>query len=510
MRFQRRVVVFAAAASLVAGWLVAQGTHTTSLPGALKEIQEGVQRLSQEVKALQAQVKELASLSKHGAIPLQPGTALSVQPRSDLERAREAYVRGSGLEKQKLCQAAVEAYTEAIRVDPLNDAAFLHRGLCYLQLDATENALADLNQALTLQPNSSRAYATRAVIETRIGQSTKALLDFNEALDRDPQYAEGRLLRGELYQQAGQPDKAIEDFTGAISAAPDAEKAYLKRSEVLRSTGQWQSALADCEQALRINPRSAAGFLCRTEFDLRAGATERAIANLNRAALAEDSPPIRLMVSTAGAILNDRLAASRPAEPKLETALRPGPPPSQSPPAEIKPPGPPSGPPQESVLPPLITFPTLVIPTPAEPAASHEPRLEPRAATSPKPPHDPSAKNAREYDRLGRRAAESGKLEEALVALTRAVELDPKLASAYNARGYVYLRLRRPPQALLDFSAAIRLNPSYPNAYHNRAVTRRLLGDSEGAAQDDRIFNQIMQHLQTSGRIAGPPANLHP
>src|SRR6185437_14645170 len=101
MQFRNRFVVCAVSVSLFAGWLLAEGVERTDLPATLKEIQEGVRHLSQEVKSLQSAVKELAAASKHGTMlpqPFEPPHDL----KPDLERARDAFDRGTASEKLKL------------------------------------------------------------------------------------------------------------------------------------------------------------------------------------------------------------------------------------------------------------------------------------------------------------------------------------------------------------------------------------------------------------------------
>jgi tetratricopeptide (TPR) repeat protein len=57
-------------------------------------------------------------------------------------------------------------------------------------------------------------------------------------------------------------------------------------------------------------------------------------------------------------------------------------------------------------------------------------------------------------------------------------------AAWYNNRGVLYQQLQDHEHALQDFTAALRVDPTYILALQNRAQLRRALGDSEGAMAD--------------------------
>ena len=72
----------------------------------------------------------------------------------------------------------------------------------------------------------------------------------------------------------------------------------------------------------------------------------------------------------------------------------------------------------------------------------------------------------------------------AIADYTQAIELDPKLAPAYNNRGNAKARLKDYTGAMADYTQAIELDPNYAPAYLNRGVAKRYLKDDTGAIAD--------------------------
>jgi tetratricopeptide (TPR) repeat protein len=64
--------------------------------------------------------------------------------------------------------------------------------------------------------------------------------------------------------------------------------------------------------------------------------------------------------------------------------------------------------------------------------------------------------------------------------LSAALDQDPNFTLALNARGFAYYLLHNYQRAIVDFDAAIRLNPRYVNAYLNRSKARMAAGDAAG------------------------------
>ena len=85
----------------------------------------------------------------------------------------------------------------------------------------------------------------------------------------------------------------------------------------------------------------------------------------------------------------------------------------------------------------------------------------------------PTGLSAQDHEKLGRKLSEERNYEQAISELSEAVRQKPNLASAFNARGYAYLRMRDVGRAVADFNEALRIDPAYRNARQNLEAAQR-------------------------------------
>ena len=79
---------------------------------------------------------------------------------------------------------------------------------------------------------------------------------------------------------------------------------------------------------------------------------------------------------------------------------------------------------------------------------------------------------------------QEGKEDEAIKALSKAIEKYERHSLAYERRGLVNYKFKNYQDAIYDFSKSIDLNPNNPQAYYGRARVKMILKDLEAAAKD--------------------------
>lgn len=123
----------------------------------------------------------------------------------------------------------------------------------------------------------------------------------------------------------------------------------------------------------------------------------------------------------------------------------------------------------------------------------------------------PDRKSFGELYATGQEALEDGENDVAVAAFTKAIELDPASASAVNARGVAYLRMRRLGSALSDFDTAIKLSPNQAKFYNNRAFVysdkdefQRAFSDMDRALSIDPANEEYKSHYRSIKAFSEP------
>ncbi|WP_313894346.1 tetratricopeptide repeat protein, partial [Psychrobacillus sp.] len=76
---------------------------------------------------------------------------------------------------------------------------------------------------------------------------------------------------------------------------------------------------------------------------------------------------------------------------------------------------------------------------------------------------------------------------------TKAIEINPEYALAYNNRGSAYGNLGKYEEAVADYTKAIEISPEYAHAYNNRAKVYEKLGNNEAGDFDRQKYNELFK-----------------
>jgi tetratricopeptide (TPR) repeat protein len=99
-------------------------------------------------------------------------------------------------------------------------------------------------------------------------------------------------------------------------------------------------------------------------------------------------------------------------------------------------------------------------------------------------------KGAAFYARRGNDYANKGQYDEAISNYNKALEINPRLAEAYESRGIAYGKKGQCNQAISDYTKALEINPRDVWAYNNRGFAYGERGQYDEAISD---YNKALE-----------------
>jgi tetratricopeptide (TPR) repeat protein len=157
--------------------------------------------------------------------------------------------RKSGMNKE-----AIDAYKQAIRIDP--DFADVHYdlGIAYSKSGMYKEAIKAYEQAIRIIPDFADVHYGLGVAYGKSGMYKEAIKACEQAIRIDPDFAKAHNNLGTAYDKSGMNKEAIDAYKQAIRIDPDFAKAHYGLGVTYRKSGMYKEAIKAYEQAIRIDP----------------------------------------------------------------------------------------------------------------------------------------------------------------------------------------------------------------------------------------------------------------
>ena len=144
-------------------------------------------------------------------------------------------------------------YNQALRVNSLDEYAYLGLGAIHLQQGRIETAIEDFTQAVG-RKTDAQAEFTLAMLLSRKGELDSAMKHFREALRIKADYAPAHCGLGNILAAQGRLDEAATQYEDALRLKPDYAEAHNNLGNVLRLQGRTKEATAQYREVARLRP----------------------------------------------------------------------------------------------------------------------------------------------------------------------------------------------------------------------------------------------------------------
>jgi cytochrome c-type biogenesis protein CcmH/NrfG len=180
----------------------------------------------------------------------------SVKAATDAQTMTQWLNKSAELESRKDWTGFLEHSLRWTKAQPGSDIAWFSLGHAYFRAKQIAKSIEAFQEALRINPKLAEAWGSLGVVYGRSGQLDKSIEAFQQALRLNPEMLEAWYGLGNAFIDTDQNVKAIEAYQQLLRISPEDAKAWYKLG-VAYGGRQPTKAIEAMQQALRINPEYA-------------------------------------------------------------------------------------------------------------------------------------------------------------------------------------------------------------------------------------------------------------
>ena len=216
---------------------------------------------------------------------------LNTSPVIHDAKAVELEQQATELLHKKDYVAAIEKFTESLKLDDANFAAWFGRGKAFLEHGFPDTAVDDFNTALNFTSQPANVLFARGQAYAAQNKQFIAVQDFTEAIRLKPTFPEAYFERGRAHLASRYYDRALADLQEAAkrdpklaqAAKPLISKAYRGRADDKLIAENFAGTIRDLNESLKMEPKLAATYHVRGVAYAKLGKWSAALADYQRA-----------------------------------------------------------------------------------------------------------------------------------------------------------------------------------------------------------------------------------
>lgn len=140
---------------------------------------------------------------------------------------------------------ALKALDKAISLEPDDASLLTNRGVLYYRSNRLREAMKDYSEALRLEPKNKVARYNRAILRTLVGELEPALQDWNIVIAAEPQNHIARYNRASVSERTGHLREALNDLNIVLEQYPAFIDGFRQRSILRKALGDHRGAERD-------------------------------------------------------------------------------------------------------------------------------------------------------------------------------------------------------------------------------------------------------------------------
>jgi serine/threonine protein kinase len=214
--------------------------------------------------------------NKNNAAAVQKG---KINTASVREKCRE----GDQYLRQQQFSLALQAYEEALNMDPRNLYAWNGKGTALYNQGNYRRAFEAYQHAIDIEPQNAVVWVCAGAALNSLQRYQQAQVHFDRALTLDPQHVAAWNGKADAQLGLNRPEEAFESYRQALTHDPKSFQAWNGLGNAYSYLRDFNGAVEAYDQALLNNSRSAVTWCNKAEALLQLGHNRAALDALNEA-----------------------------------------------------------------------------------------------------------------------------------------------------------------------------------------------------------------------------------